>query len=94
VPEDSTALHVAAWRAWHDVVRLLIARGAPVNALDGKGQTPLVLAVKACVDSYWSYRRSPESVKALLDAGASVDGVPFPSGYDEVDGLLRRHGLS
>jgi hypothetical protein len=28
----------------------------------------------------------------LLDAGASVNGVDFPSGYSEVDELLQRHG--
>ena len=87
----STALHVAAWRARHGTVHLLIARGAPVNAMDGLGRAPLALAVKACVDSYWSDRRSPESVRMLLDAGASVDGVPFPCGYPEVDSLLRGH---
>jgi len=70
------------------VVKLLIERGAPVDVRDGNGRTPLSLAVRACVDSYWSYRRSPESVRALLDAGASVDGVDFPSGYAEVDELL------
>ena len=32
VAPHSTALHVAAWRAWPEVVTLLIARGAPVNA--------------------------------------------------------------
>jgi ankyrin repeat protein len=89
IAKDSMALHVAAWKAWHKTVKLLIARGAPVNAPDGKGRTPLALAVKACVDSYWSYRRSPESVEALLRAGASVGEVPFPSGYAEVDELLR-----
>ena len=48
-----------------------------------------MLAVRACVDSYWTRRRSPESVKALLDAGASVRGVLFPSGYDDVDELYQ-----
>jgi hypothetical protein len=43
------------------------------------------------VDSYWTERRSPESVKALLAAGASVAGVEMPSGYEEVDALLRGH---
>jgi len=47
--------------------------------------------VRACVDSYWSHRRSPESAEALLRAGASVRGVAFPSGYAEVDELLRRY---
>lgn len=85
----STALHVAAWRARHDTVRLLIARGASVHVTDGQGRTPLALAVKACVDSYWADRRSPASVRALLEAGASTAGIPFPSGYREVDDLLR-----
>jgi hypothetical protein len=52
----------------------------------------LALAVRACVDSYWKGRRTPESVEALLEAGASVRGVEFPSGYAEVDELLKAHG--
>ncbi len=94
VAPNSTALHVAAWRAWHETVRFLIERGAPIDALDGNGRTPLALAVRACVDSYWAYRRSPESVDALLRAGASVRGVAFPSGYADVDELLRRYGAT
>jgi ankyrin repeat protein len=90
IAKDSTALHAAAWRARHATVKLLIERKAPVDALDGKGRTPLALAVRACVDSYWSGMRSPRSVQALLDAGASPGGVSFPSGYAEVDELLRR----
>jgi hypothetical protein len=70
-------------------VKDLIARGTPVNALDGRGRTALQLAIKACVDSFWAERRSPASVKALLDAGASLDGVEIPTGYDDVDALLR-----
>ena len=94
IAADSTALHVAAWRAWPDVVRELIARGTPVNAVDGKGRTALALAVKACVDSFWTERRSPESVKALLDAGAHAAGVEIPSGCDQVDVLLPNAGRS
>ena len=85
---DSTALHVAAWRAWPDTVKELIDRGTPVNALDGKGRTALFLAVKACVDSYWTARRSPDSVAALLHAGATTTGIVIPCGYKEVDDLL------
>jgi ankyrin repeat protein len=86
---QSTALHVAAWRARHDTVSLLVERGAPVDARDGQGRTPLALAVRACVDSYWTHLRSPESVRTLLAAGASLAGVAYPSGYAEVDELLR-----
>ncbi len=89
IARQSTALHVAAWRAWPEVVKEMIVRGAPVNALDGQGRTALQLAVKACVDSYWTHRRSPDSVRALLEAGASTDGIELPTGYDEVDTLLR-----
>jgi hypothetical protein len=86
---DSMAIHVAAWRANHATLKLLIERGSPVDVVDGKGNTPLALAVRACVDSYWSDRRSPESVDALLQAGASVEGIHLPTGYHEVDELIR-----
>ncbi|MFN2603554.1 MAG: ankyrin repeat domain-containing protein [Gemmatimonadaceae bacterium] len=85
----ATALHNAAWRLRHDTVRFLVERGANVNAKDGKGRTPLMLAVRASVDSYWTRLRSPESVDVLLNAGASLDGVQFPSGYSEIDELLQ-----
>ena len=84
----STALHVAVWRACHAAVALLLARGASVNRRDGSGRSALQLAIRACVDSYWSGRRSPRSVELLLAAGASVDGIVLPTGYDAIDGLL------
>lgn len=88
---QATALHVAAWRGVSSTVQLLLERGAPVNAADAKGRTPLMLAVKACVDSYWTHRRTPEAVAALLAAGASTAGVKYPCGYAEVDALLKSH---
>jgi ankyrin repeat protein len=84
----STALHVAAWRANHEVVRTLIAAGTDVNARDGRNRTAMQLAVKACTDSYWKYRRQPDSVVALLAAGAAADGINLPTGYDAIDRLL------
>jgi hypothetical protein len=90
IAKQSTALHVAAWRAWPEAVKELIARGAPIGARDARGRTALALAVKACVDSFWTRRRSPDSVKALLDAGAAVEGIALPTGYDEIDRLLMR----
>jgi ankyrin repeat protein len=94
IAPGSTALHVAAWNLRADLVQLLLERGAPVNAKDGKDRTPLMLAVKACVNSYWMERRTPEPARLLLEAGASVDGIQVPSGYDNVDALLRRYGKS
>lgn len=91
VAPESTALHVAAWRASHETARRLIRRGADVNASDGKGHSPLVLAIRACVDSYWTEWRQPDTVAALLAAGASVEGIPEKTGYDEVDALIATH---
>jgi ankyrin repeat protein len=91
VANNSTALHVAAWRARPAVVKELIARGASVDATDAQGRTALQLAVKACVESYWTDRRSPDGVQALLAAGASAAAITLPTGYDEIDPLLRNH---
>ncbi len=88
IARDSTALHVAAWRGWPAAVKALIGRGAPINALDGKGRSALGLAIKACTDSYWKYRRTTESIEALLNAGAAVTGIDLPTGFDEADVLL------
>jgi len=91
IAKNSTALHVAAWRARPAALKELIAHGADVNARDGKGRRALQLAVRACVDSYWKRRRSPEWIEPLLAAGASTEGVEIPTGYEEADVLLRRY---
>ena len=89
-----TALHVAVWRARLETVKLLVARGAPLEAVNGRGATPLSLAVRALIEqSDWTPHASPEIVAVLLDAGARVDTVhPFPSGSPTADALLREHG--
>ncbi|HEX4320359.1 MAG TPA: ankyrin repeat domain-containing protein [Acidobacteriaceae bacterium] len=94
VARGGTALHSAAWRLGHDCLRLLLERGAPIDACDERGRTALMLAVRACVDSYWKRRRSPESIAMLLQAGAKPDGIPLPTGYAEADALLRQHQVS
>ena len=87
------ALHVAVWRGRLETVKLLVARGAPLEATNGWGATPLSLAVRALVEqSDWTPHDSREIVAVLLDAGASVDTVqPFPSGSQAADALLREH---
>jgi hypothetical protein len=59
-----------------------------VSAKDERGRTPLVLAVAAATQSFWTNRRSPDGVRALLAAGASKDGIVLPTGYDAIDVLL------
>jgi ankyrin repeat protein len=91
IPPNSLAIHVAAWRIQPAVIRLLLERGAYADRADINGRTPLMLVVKAAVDSYWTERRSPDPIAALLEAGASTAGVPFPSGYAEADVLLEKY---
>jgi ankyrin repeat protein len=85
----ASPIHVAAWRGRSEVVQLLVERGSPIDIPDTNGRTPLQLAVRACVDSYWTDRRSPESVEILLKAGANAEQVSVPTGYEAIDGLLR-----
>ena len=82
------ALHAAAWFLRADIVQLLLERGSPVDPTDAKGRTPLQLAVRACVDSYWSARRTPEPARLLVKAGASLEGIQLPTGYAELDAVL------
>ncbi len=88
IPAGSRALHVAAWRGSHRAVAALLARGADPHTPDPSGRTPVQLAVRACVDSHWSYRRQTDSVQALRLAGASVAAISLPTGYDALDQLL------
>jgi ankyrin repeat protein len=71
IAKNSTALHVAAWQSRPDLVQLLVERGADVDAQDDKGRTPLVLAHKARVDSYWMQRATAEPERILRAAGAA-----------------------
>ncbi|HTU99755.1 MAG TPA: ankyrin repeat domain-containing protein [Luteitalea sp.] len=88
IAPSSTALHVAAWRGQHAVVEALLALGADASLRNGRDETPLRLAVRACVDAYWSGRRQPDSIARLLTAGADPADVPVPTGYDDADRLL------
>lgn len=89
IPAKSTALHVAAWKAHHDAVQCLIDHGADIHARDGNGRTPLMLAIRAATDSYWVYRRTTDSIRVLLKAGASAESIAIPTGYPEADMLLK-----
>ncbi len=91
IARNSTALHAASWRARHSVVKLLLWRGARVDARDGKDQTPLQLAIRAGTDSYWKERRTTESIEALLSAGASPGDVQTPTDWSDADSLLSQY---
>src|SRR5207247_6639948 len=91
---DGTALHIAVWRERAETVRLLIERGAPLEARSRSDDTPLSLAIRALTElSEWTPHASTNLVAALLAAGAQVEAVRrFPTGSAEADELLRRYG--
>src|SRR5690606_8007847 len=58
---NRTALHEAVQQNFPSIVRLLINRGAKINAQDKNGQTPL-----HCV-------QDPSIAKALIEEGANIN---------------------
>jgi len=67
-----TLLHFAAEGGNPEVVRLLAARGASLNATDLNGHTPLHIAVDSDLDASCQLERQPSlpTAQALLSAGA------------------------
>src|SRR5206468_3447877 len=66
--DGATALYHAARNLHLETARLLLARGAGVDARRSDGQTP----VAAAVGHMWD-RGGPEVVQALREAGATLD---------------------
>ena len=86
----SNAFHWAADRGNLDTVRLLIERGAPLEAETMYGGTVLGATV-------WSMIHETRAdhaaiIEALVRAGARLDASGYPTGDDRVDDLLRRLG--
>jgi len=81
-------LHRATWDGHKEVVELLIAKGADVNAKDKYGKIPLHRACEC----------EKEIAELLLDKGADVnakdnDGeTPLDQAEGEIANLLREHG--
>ena len=86
------ALHWAANRGQLETVRLLIQRKAPLEMRSMYGGTVLGTAV-------WSAINEPRAdhlqiIEELLNAGARLEDVGYPTGHEDVDAVLRRHGES
>jgi Ankyrin repeats (3 copies) len=85
------AFHWAANRGQIKTVEMLIVRGVPLEITNCYGGTVLGTAV-------WSAIHEPKAdhvaiIDALIQAGANLDAVEYPTGNGPVDEVLRRHGM-
>lgn len=65
--------HQQAFGEQHKVVKLLIKKGAKVNAADGDGETPLHKAVRTFAYLEKKHDIKPKIIKALIEGGSNVN---------------------
>ncbi len=89
--EDSTALNRAAVRGFADLIELLLARGASVEAKNAYGGD----ALGACLWGAENFRDAsgdyPASAHKLLEAGAKLPEGAYPSRNKPLNAVLRRY---
>jgi len=78
--DGATALMQAAVSGYPEAVRLLLASKAQVDAVNGRGETALIIAV---------HNRDSASVRFLLDAGADPDRADNLAGLSARDYAAR-----
>ena len=70
---DRTPLHRAAYSGQKEVAKLLIAKGADVNAKDDEGETPLLRAISFASFTTRNQKRHKETIELLVNNGADVN---------------------
>ncbi|MBM3215180.1 hypothetical protein FJZ36_09735 [Candidatus Poribacteria bacterium] len=83
----NTALHWAAARNQPEIAHLLIEAGADVDALNGDGRTPSVVALLG-FHRYWRYEEKLDILRDLLNHGA-VYTTLIAATVGDVDGVMR-----
>jgi len=86
-----SALHYAALGGYVDMIKLLIARGAPLELKNVWGGTVLGQATWGVMNE----KAGPDYVgviQTLLEAGAMVEEADYPTGDAHIEDMLRRHG--
>jgi hypothetical protein len=86
---NQTGLHWAVIGGGLETVNLLLKRGAPLEAKNVYGGTVLGQATWCVINGDRSVDYVP-IIRALLAAGARIDGADYPTGNERIDDLLRR----
>jgi len=92
-----TGLHWAAASGDVHTVKALLRHKVPLEAKNVWGGTPLGAAIWAGTESdpndpVWPKADWVPIVELLLQAGADVKAVEYPTGHARIDEVLRRHG--
>ena len=101
----AAALHVAAANNSPELIKLLVRRGADVNAKNGFGETPLILLIdRSYGDSLNTLKYLLDNVKYLIEHGADVGASSIfgntalaaaaSKGNAKIVNLLLEHGAS
>jgi Ankyrin repeats (3 copies) len=85
------AFHWAVNRGKLETVRLLIRRKAPLEVRNMHDTTVLGTAVWSIINESW-WPDQLRIIEELLEAGARVEEAGYPTGHEQVDAVLRRHG--
>jgi Ankyrin repeats (3 copies) len=87
------AIHWASNRGQLEAVRLLLRYKVPLETRSMYGGTALGTAVWSAINEPRGHDQA-KIIDALLDAGARLEEVEYPTGHEEIDVVLRRHGAS
>ncbi len=83
------ALHWAANRGQSDAVALLLRHGVPLERRNSHATTALGTAIWSAINE--PRGEQPSIIEMLIEAGARLDAVGYPTGHQAVDAILRRH---
>jgi ankyrin repeat protein len=83
------AVHWAANRGQLEAVRLLIRANAPLETRSMYGGTALGTAIWSAINE--PRRDHLQIIEELLNAGADVEGVDYPTRDKHIDAILQRH---
>jgi ankyrin repeat protein len=88
-----TGLHWAVVGGQLETIKLLLERGAPLEAVNAYGGTVLGQALWSALNGDRRIDYVP-IVETLLAVGAKVDAVDYPTGNNRFDLILRRFGAT